>query len=120
VQGWNRSRQHVVAHRLGGREAGERYGSFGVGFKNIRRSQIDEMRGPAGNGCADVSMAGGLQGQGAGKGKGVRGRRLPSPTCFLTIYYVSRLSVPMQETGSEYPFDVLIPMNSYLFLIDFI
>ena len=35
--------------------------------------------GPAGTGCCGVSMAGGREGQGARKGNGVRGHRLPSP-----------------------------------------
>jgi len=41
------------------------------------------MRGPAGIRRGGVSMACGLQGQGAGKGEGLRGCRLPSPTCFF-------------------------------------
>jgi len=45
-----------------------------------------EMRGPAGNGHDGVSMAGGRQGQDAGKEEGVRRRRLPSPPCFFRIY----------------------------------
>jgi len=39
------------------------------------------MRGPAGTGRGGVSMAGEREGQGARKGKGVRGHRLPSPPC---------------------------------------
>jgi len=38
-----------------------------------------EMRGPVGTGRGGVSMAGGRQGQGVGKGQRVRDRRLPSP-----------------------------------------
>ena len=41
------------------------------------------MRGPAETGRGGVSMAGGREGQGARKGYGVRGQRLPSPACFL-------------------------------------
>ena len=37
-----------------------------------------EIRGPAGTGRGGVSMAGGREGQGARKGNGVRGHRLPS------------------------------------------
>ena len=44
------------------------------------------MRGPAGTGRSGVSTAGGRQGQGAGEREGVRGRRGPSPPCFLRIY----------------------------------
>jgi len=42
-----------------------------------------EMKGPAGTGHDGVSMAGGRQGQDAGKEEGVRRRRLPSPPCFF-------------------------------------
>jgi len=42
-----------------------------------------EMRGPAGTGRGGVSMAGGREGQGARKGNGVRGHRLPSPPSFV-------------------------------------
>ena len=38
---------------------------------------------PAGTGRGGVSMAGGREGQGARKGNGVRGHRLPSPPCFV-------------------------------------
>jgi len=41
-----------------------------------------EMRGAAGTGRGGVSMAGGRQDQGSGKGDGVRGYRLPSPSFF--------------------------------------
>ena len=44
-----------------------------------------EMRGPAGTICGGVSMAEGREGQGARKGNGVRGHRLPSPPCFVRI-----------------------------------
>jgi len=42
-----------------------------------------EMRGPAGTGRGGVSTAGGWEGQGARKGNGVRGHRLPSPPYFV-------------------------------------
>jgi len=42
-----------------------------------------EMRGPAWTGRCGVSTAGRQQGQGAGKGEGVRGHRLPPPPCIL-------------------------------------
>ena len=41
------------------------------------------MRGPAGTERGGVSMAGGREGQGARKGDGVRGHRLPSPPWFV-------------------------------------
>jgi len=41
------------------------------------------MRGPAGTGRGGVSMAGGREDQGARKGNGERGHRLPSPPCFV-------------------------------------
>jgi len=42
-----------------------------------------DMRGPAGTWRGVVSMAGGREGQGARKGNGVRGHRLPSPPSFV-------------------------------------
>ena len=62
--------------------AGERRGLLGVGFENMMRLG-HEMRGTAGTGRGGVSMAGGREGQGASKGNGVRGHRLPSPPCFV-------------------------------------
>jgi hypothetical protein len=41
------------------------------------------MRAQAGTGRGGVSMAGGREGQGARKGNGVRGHRLPLPPCFV-------------------------------------
>jgi len=79
------------------------------------------MRGPAGTGRGGVSMAGGREGQGARKGNGVRGHRLPSPPCFcLKFDYVFRLSVSMRKVASKRSFCVLIYMNSYIFHIYFI
>jgi len=63
--------------------AGERRGSLGVGFENMIRPWGHEMRGPAGTGRGGVSMAGGREGQSAGKRNGVRGHHLPSPSCFV-------------------------------------
>jgi len=63
--------------------AGERCGLLGVGFENMMRSWVSEMRGPAGTGRGGVSMAEGREGQGARKGNGVRGNRLP-----LSPYFV--------------------------------
>jgi len=55
VQGRGESRQHVVAHRHGGREAR-------LVCSGIREHEAflgHEMRGPAGTGRGGVSMAGG-------------------------------------------------------------
>ena len=80
MQGWNQSRQRVVAHHRGGRQL------------RLARSEIrehdaflgHEMRGPAGTGRGGVSMAGGWEGKGARKGNGVRSHRLPSTPCFVS------------------------------------
>jgi len=88
VQGWSESRQRVVAHRSGGREAQLARG----GIREHDALLGYEMRGPAGTGHDGVSMAGGREDQleGARKGNGVRGHRLPSPPCFvhkLLVYF---------------------------------
>jgi len=57
--------------------AGERRGSLGVGFEKHDAFLGHEMRSPAGTRRGGVSMAGGREGQGARKGNGVRGHRLP-------------------------------------------
>ena len=81
VQGRSKSRQRVVAHRRGGREARLAWG----GIREHDALLGHEMRGTAGTGRGGVSMSGGREGQGARKGNGLRarGRRLPSPTCFV-------------------------------------
>ena len=80
-----------------------------------------ELRVPARTGCGGVSMAGGLQGQGQGRGEGVMGRCLPSPLyIFKAFTYVVRHSVSVREVDSEYPFYMLIYMNFYVFHIYFI
>ena len=79
MQGRSESRWRVLAHRHGGREARLARGE-------IREHDAflgHEMRGPAGTGRGGVSMAGGQEGQGARKGNGVRGHRLPSLTCLV-------------------------------------
>ena len=73
VQGQSEGRQHVVAHRFEGREARLAQG----GIREHEAFLGHEMRGPAGTGCGGVSMAGRQEGQGARKGNGVRGHRLP-------------------------------------------
>ena len=55
--------------------AGERRGLLGVA--------LVLKRGPAGTGRGGVSMLGGREGQGARKGNGLRGHRLPSLPCFV-------------------------------------
>jgi len=79
VQGRNESRWRVIAHRRGGREAQLARG----GIREHDAFLGHKMRGPAGTGRGDVSMAGGQEGQGARKGNGVRCHRLPSPPCFV-------------------------------------
>ena len=69
----------MVSHRRGGREA--QLGRGGV--REYIAFLGHEMRGTAGTGCGDVSMAGGREGQGARKGNGVRGHRLTSPPWFV-------------------------------------
>ena len=66
---------YVVARRRGGREA--RLARSGI--REHYAFLGHEMRGPAGTGRGGVSMVWGQEGQGAGKGDGVRGSRLPSP-----------------------------------------
>jgi len=69
VQGWSESRQRVVAHRRGGREARLARG----GIREHDTFLGHEMRGPAGTGCGGVSMAGGREGRKAkaqGRGMG--------------------------------------------------
>ena len=79
MQGWSESRQRVVAHRRGGREARLAQG----GIREHDAFLGHEMMGPAGTGRGVVSMAGGREGQGARKGNWVRGHGLPSPPCFV-------------------------------------
>ena len=67
------------AHRHSGREARLARG----GIREHDAFLGKEMKGPAGTGRGGVSMAGGREGQGARKGNGVRGHRLPSPPCFV-------------------------------------
>ena len=67
MQGRSESRQHVVAHCRGAREAQLSW----VGIREHDAFLGHEMRGPAGTGRGGVSMAGGREGQGARKGDGV-------------------------------------------------
>ena len=55
--------------------AGERCSLIGVGFENMMRFWVMKMRGPAGTERGGVSMAGGLEGQSARKGNGVKNFR---------------------------------------------
>ena len=79
MQGWNGSQWRVIAHRRSGREARLARG----GIREHDAFLGHEMRASAGTGIGGVSMAGGWVGQGARKGNGVRGYRLPSPPCFV-------------------------------------
>ena len=76
VQGRSGSRQHVVAHHRGAKEA--RLARDGI--REHKAFSDHEMRGPPGTGRGGVLMAGGRQG--AGNGKGRRSRRMLSPPCF--------------------------------------
>jgi len=79
VQGRSESRWRGIAHRRGGREVQLARG----GIREHDAFLGHEMGGPAGNGRGGVWMGGGREGQGARKGNGVRGHRLPSPPCFV-------------------------------------
>jgi len=68
VQGRNESRWRVIAHRRGGREARLVRG----GTREYDTFLGHEMKGPTGTERGGVSMAGGLEGQGARKGNGVK------------------------------------------------
>jgi len=114
VQGQSQSRQHVVAHRRGG--GGEQLARGGIQKHDAFLGH--EIRGPAGTECGDVSMAGGREGQGAGKGEGPS-LAITAMFC-LEFAYVFRLSVSIRKVASEHPFCVLIYMNSYIFQIYFI
>jgi len=85
VQGWSESRQHVIAHRRGGREARLAWG----GIQEHDAFLGHEIKGPAGTGHGGVLMAGGQEGQGAWKGNGVRGHPLFAITAmfFLRICF---------------------------------
>ena len=79
MQGQSESRWRDIAYRRGGREAQLARG----GIREHDAFLGHEMRGPAGTGRGGVSIAGGREGQGARKGDGVRGHRLPSPPWFV-------------------------------------
>ena len=79
MQGQSESRQHVVAHRGGGREARLAWGES----REHDALLGHEMSGPAGTESGGVSMAGGREGHGARNGNGVRGHYLPSQPCFV-------------------------------------
>ena len=72
------------------------------------------MRGPARTGRGGVSMAGGLEGQGARKaGKWGEGPFFAITTMFCSKFaYVFRLSVSMKKFVREYLFSMLIYMNT--------
>jgi len=79
VQGRSESRYRGIAHRRGGREARLAWG----GVREHDAFLSHKIRGPAGTGRGGISMAGEREGQGARKGNGVRGHRLPSPSWFV-------------------------------------
>jgi len=90
MQEWSESRWRGIAHLRGGREARLARG----GIREHDAFLGHEMRGPAGTRRGGVSMAGGREGQGAMKGNGVRGHRLPPPPWFVQnlLKYVGFLS----------------------------
>ena len=75
VQERSGRRGRGIAHRRGEREARLARG----GIREHDAFLGHEMRGPSGTGRGGVWMAGGRECQGARKGNGVRGHRLPSP-----------------------------------------
>jgi len=81
VQGRSKFRwpRRGIAHRGGNTETRLARG----GIRKHDAFLGHEMRGPAGTGRGGGSMAGEREGQGARKGHGVRGHRLPSPPCFV-------------------------------------
>jgi len=79
LQGRSGSQQHVVAHLRSGKELRLARG----GIREHEAFSGHGIRGPTGTGCVGVSMDGERQVQGAGKGEGVRGCRLPSPPVFF-------------------------------------
>jgi len=79
VQELSERRWRDITHRRGEKEA--RLARGGIREHDV--FLIHEIRGPAGTGRGGVSMAGGREGQGARKGNGVRGNRLPSPPWFV-------------------------------------
>ena len=68
MQGRSERRKRGIAHRRGGREAQLARG----GIREHDAFLGHEMRGPAGTGRGNVSMAGGREGQSARKGNGVK------------------------------------------------
>ena len=89
MQGRSESRWRVVAHRRGGREARLARG----GIREHDAFLGHEMRGPARTGRGGVLMAGGREGQGARKGNGVRGHRLPSPPIVRHVLFRTCLCI---------------------------
>jgi len=97
--------------------AGESCDSLGVRFENMRPSWV----GPAGTERGGVSMAGG--GKAKAQGRSMVWGAIAGHPChvfFLESTCVFRLSVSIRKVASEYPFCVLIYMNSYIFHIHLI
>ena len=109
VQGRSKSRQRVVAHRRGGRDARLARG----GMREHDAFLGHEMRGPAGTGRRGVSMAGGREGHGARKRNGVGGHCLQLPPCFvydLLIHFgfLSRWGRLLANIRSVYSYMMMI------------
>jgi hypothetical protein len=75
------------------------------------------MRGLADTGRGGVLIAGGRQGQGAGKGKRGEGTSLVITPVFCSIIYVFWLSVSLREVPSDYLCYILIRIISHIFHI---
>jgi len=98
--------------------AGERRGSLGVGFENMRRSWVMNWRAQQGLGVvASRWLVGGkIKAQGRGMVWGII-------ACHHRYFFVWEctsvfcLSVSTREVASAYPFCVLMYMNSYIFRI---
>ena len=105
MHGWSESRQHVVAHRHGGREVRLARG----GIREHEAFLGHEMRGggPAGIGHSGVSMAEGWQEQGEERDSEdmVRSHHLPSPPCFFRLYLC--ISAFCLDNGGCYKTSVL-------------
>jgi len=79
VQGRSESQWRLVAHRRGRREARLARGGIREHDAFLGR----EMKGPARTEHGGVSMTWGWYGQGARKGNGMRGHRVPLPPYFV-------------------------------------
>jgi len=94
VQGRSESRQHVIAHRRGGREARLAWS----GIREHGASLGHEIRGPAGTGHVGVSMTSGQQAQGAGMGRG------EEPSLAITAMFLCQYGRLLANIRSVYSY----------------